>query len=76
MTPGTAIEVELWSTDEAAVEATRRTIEGIGGLLFERDGRWFIDSLNPGFIEFAVTQQGYVKSVVRPEEPQQKGQDQ
>lgn len=60
------IEVELWSTDEAAVEATRRTLEGIGGALYERDGRWFIGTLNAGFIRFAVIQQGYVKRVIEP----------
>jgi hypothetical protein len=59
------IEVELWSVDETAVEATRRTLEAIGGMLFERDGRWFIGTMNAGFIRFAVEQQGYVKRVIQ-----------
>ena len=57
------VEVELWSTEEAAVRMTRQAIEGLGGVLFERDGRWFIGTFNPGFIQFAVVQQGYVRSV-------------
>lgn len=67
MTPDTGlpeIEVELWSTDPSAIEAVSQTLEQLGGMLFERDGRWFIGTLNPGFIAFAVTQQGYVKRVI------------
>ena len=59
------IEVELRSTEPRAVAATTETIVGLGGVLFERDGRWFISCLNPGYMAFAVENQGYVKRVIK-----------
>lgn len=57
-------EVELHSTNPSAVEATRQTLLQLGGFLYEQDGRYFIDSLKPDFLKFAVVQQGYVRRVI------------
>lgn len=67
-----SFEVELHSTDPSAVQAVFQTISQLGGLLYERDGRYFVDSYKPDFLKFAVVQQGYVKRVV-PEEEERSG---
>lgn len=60
------IEVELHSTEESAVEATRNTLLMLCAMLFERDGRWFLSTTNPGYVAFAAESQGYVRRVIRP----------
>lgn len=60
-------EVELWSTDPRAVEATRNTLRILkpgDNNLIERDGRFFITSTHANFVKFAVAHQGYVKRVL------------
>ena len=58
------IEVELWSAEPPAVEAVRRTVEGLaGGALHLIDGHYFVPS---GFVAWACEKQGYVKRLIGP----------
>lgn len=63
----TKIEVELHSTEQTAVEATSLVLSQapLNSVLIEEDGKFYIVTDNPGFIEFAVEHQGYVKRLVR-----------
>lgn len=64
MTGGrTSFEVELHSTDASAFEATFQTIKQLGGFLYEQDGRYYVDSISPDYLRFALRSQGYVKAV-------------
>ena len=59
------VEVELHSTEPVAVSAVRRTLAGLpggGGVLLERDGRYFVSE---GFCAWACERQGYVKRVIK-----------
>lgn len=60
---GLEYETELHSTHPDAVQATRNTIEMLGGKLIEREGRWFLqgDSRPAHFIQWAAVKQGYVR---------------
>lgn len=55
-------EVRLHSTDEAAIEATRNTIDMLGGVLVQDGERWYVMAGKRGldFIYQAAIQQGYV----------------
>lgn len=56
-------ETELHSTDPSAVQATRATIEMLGGKLVERDGKFFLAGGDKPahFIQWAAVRQGYVR---------------
>jgi hypothetical protein len=58
------VEVEVWSTEQSAVDAVRSTMRSLpGGDLVERDGRFFVPD---GFPSWAAERQGYVKRLVKP----------
>lgn len=61
------IEVELHSTEPSAVEATRSTLAmaPLDSKLIERNGKFYVQTSNPGFIRFALEQQGYVRRIVK-----------
>ena len=50
--------------DPAALSGLRQTIEEMGSFLVERDGRFFVSTLNPNYMRFALVHQGYVQSVI------------
>lgn len=60
------IEVELHSTDPDSVEAMRGLLKQapLNSTLEEADGKFFVVTANPGFLLFALANQGYVKRVI------------
>lgn len=68
------VRVKLHSKEPRAIEATDDTIRALGfdprlvrnesgAVIFDTDGYAQIDTLNPGYIAFAVKHQGYVADV-------------
>jgi predicted phage terminase large subunit-like protein len=58
------VEVVPHGTSEAQIAALRQTVEQMGAYLIEREGRYFVSTLNPGFMRFALVEQGYVEKVL------------
>ena len=58
------LEVIPHGTDAAAIAGLRSTIEQMGAYLVERDGRYFVATINANYMRFALVQQGYVQSVI------------
>lgn len=61
------VEVELWSIEPGAVEATRKTLQAlrpVPGDLWEKDGKFYVTE---GFPALAAERQGYVKRLIRDE---------
>jgi phage terminase large subunit-like protein len=58
------LEVIPHGTDPTQIAGLRATIEQMGAYLIERDGRYFVSTTNPNYMRFALTQQGYVQSVI------------
>jgi hypothetical protein len=69
-----SIRVKFHSNEPRAIEATDSTIKGLGfdahlvrdsqgAVVFDADGWAQIDTLNPGYIAFAIKHQGYVADV-------------
>jgi hypothetical protein len=58
------VEVIPHGTSEAQIAALRQTVEQMGAFLIEREGRYFVSTLNPGFMRFALVEQGYVEKVL------------
>ena len=61
------IEVELYSTSPDAVEQVKELLKQapLNSTLEEEGGKFYVVTENPGFLRFALTNQGYVKRVVR-----------
>lgn len=69
-----SVRVKLHSNEPRAIEATDTTIRALGfnarlvrdpegAVVFDDEGWAQIDSYNPGYIAFAVKNQGYVADV-------------
>jgi len=60
------VEVALWSTEPSAIDATRATIEAIGGRLVDQDNRFFLlgGTQLLDYVQWAALRQGYVKGLV------------
>ena len=68
------IRVKFHSNEPRAIEATDDTIRALGfdarlvrdakgSVVFDADGWAQIDTINPGYIAFAIKHQGYVADV-------------
>ncbi len=73
------MKVKLYSNDESAADAVDATLKMLPGggdahllrdddgkVLFDPDGCAVVLTANPGFVAFALKNQGYVKEVVTP----------
>ncbi len=71
------MRVILHSNAQAAADATDRTLKMLpmsgnahllrddnGKVVFDADGAAHVETTNPGFVEFALKNQGYVKQVL------------